>query len=88
MRAVREILVQPAGVLVNAAGEHPFDAPWPDDAVVSAKTGSADDVRWLVGHVQRPTRSWVFVSCVTGGGLDATAAVDLAASSLHAERVL
>jgi beta-lactamase class D len=88
MRAVRELLVQPAGVVVNAMGEHPFDAPWSEGTVVSAKTGSADDVRWLVGHVERQKRSWVFVSCVTGTGLDPLAAVDLAARSLRAERVL
>jgi beta-lactamase class D len=88
MRAVREILVQPPGVVVNASGEHPFDAPWPDGAVVSAKTGSADEVRWLVGHVARQRRSWVFVSCVTGADLDPLAAIDLAAKSLRAAGVL
>jgi beta-lactamase class D len=88
MEAVREAVVQPAGVVVNAMGEHPFDAPWPDDAVVSAKTGSAAEVRWLVGHVERHRRSWVFVSCVTGDGLGPLAAIDLAASSLRAAEVL
>ena len=38
----RELLVQPPGVVVNAVGEHPFDAPWPSDAVVSARTGAGD----------------------------------------------
>jgi beta-lactamase class D len=88
MKTVREILVQPPGVVVNATGAHPFDAAWPEGTVVSAKTGSADDVRWLVGHVRREKRSWVFVSCVTGPSLDAMAAVDLAAGSLRTERVL
>ena len=37
---------------------------------------------------QRQKRSWVFVSCATGTGLDPLAAVDLAARSLRAERVL
>ncbi|MGH8470134.1 MAG: hypothetical protein ACREVY_14500 [Gammaproteobacteria bacterium] len=41
--AVKEILVQPRGVVINAAGEHQFNAPWPADAVVSAKTGSANE---------------------------------------------
>jgi beta-lactamase class D len=88
MRTVREILVQPPGAVVNASGEHAFDAPWPDGTVVSAKTGSADDVRWLVGHVARQRQSWVFVSCVTGAFLDPLAAVDLAARSLRESRVL
>jgi beta-lactamase class D len=88
MQAVRDILVQPNGVVVNAMGEHPFDAPWPEGAVVSAKTGSAGDVRWLVGHVERQRRSWVFVSCVTGGPLDPLAAIDLAGASLRAAGVL
>lgn len=88
MQTVRAILVQPPGVVVNAFGEHPFDAPWPEGSVVSAKTGSADDVRWLVGHVERPHQTWVFVSCVTGEGLDPLAAIDLAAKSLRSARVL
>jgi beta-lactamase class D len=88
MRTVREILVQPSGVVVNAWGEHPFDAPWPEGTVVSAKTGSGDNVRWLVGHVQRERREWVFVSCVVGAGLDPLAAIDLAAKPLRAEHVL
>jgi beta-lactamase class D len=74
--------------VVNATGEHSFDGPWPEGAVLSAKTGSSDDVRWLVGHVERKRRSWVFVSCVTGKGLDPFAAVNLAAKSLRAEHVL
>lgn len=88
LQTVRGLLVQPSGVVVNATGEHPFDAPWPSGAVVSAKTGSADHVRWLVGHVARPPRAWVFVSCVTGSGLGPLDAVELAAGSLRAERVL
>jgi beta-lactamase class D len=46
------------------------------------------NVRWLVGHVEREQRSWVFVSCVTGSGLDPLAAVNLAATSLRTARVL
>jgi beta-lactamase class D len=88
MKTVREILVQPPGVVVNAVGEHPFDAPWPDGAVVSAKTGMGDDVAWLVGHVRRGDRAWVFVSCAGGSGLDALAAIDLAARSLRDAHVL
>ena len=94
MRTVREVLVQPTGVIVNALGEYPFDGPWPAGTVVSAKTGSGRDqsgsaVRWLVGHVSRGGRSWVFVSCVIGD--DSTppfAAVDLAAAALRRDGVL
>jgi beta-lactamase class D len=88
MRTVREILVQPAGVVINALGEFPFDAPWPEGTILSAKTGSGDDVKWLVGHVQRERREWVFVSCVAGAGEGPLAAIDLAASSLRAAHVL
>ena len=94
MRTVREILVQPAGVIVNAAGEHPFDAPWPAGSVVSAKTGSTSfdtnrAVRWIVGRVERDGHAWLFVSCVTGPAeLDGMAAVDLAARELRQAGVL
>lgn len=92
--AVKRMLVQPAGVVVNAAGEQPFAAPWPAGVVVSAKTGSATDrsgrgVRWLAGHVSRSGRSFVFVSCVTGPrDLEASAAIALAARSLREAEVL
>jgi beta-lactamase class D len=45
-------------------------------------------VRWLVGHVERQRRSWVFVSCVTGEPLDPLAAINLAGASLRAAGVL
>jgi beta-lactamase class D len=92
--AVKEMLVQPAGVVINAAGEQPFGAPWPGGAEVSTKTGSATDrsgrgVRWLAGHVKRGDRSYVFVSCVAGPrALERNAAIDLAARSLKQARVL
>jgi beta-lactamase class D len=93
MQTVRSILVQPPGVVVNASGEHPFAVPWPEGAVLSAKTGSTDDdlgasVRWLVGHVDRKPRSWVFVSCVVGPHLDPLAALRLAEGSLRRAGVL
>jgi beta-lactamase class D len=93
MQTVRSILVQPPGVVVNASGEHPFAAPWPEGAVLSAKTGSSDDdvgasVRWLVGNVARKPRSWVFVSCVVGRDLDPLAALRLAENSLRRAGVL
>ena len=39
---VKAMLIQPTGVVVNAAGEQPFGR-WPDTTIVSAKTGSATD---------------------------------------------
>ena len=94
MGAVKHILIQPNGVVVNAAGEHAFDAPWPATTQVSAKTGSASfdnhrAVRWIVGHVSRGGHAWIFVSCVAGPDtIDGNAAIDLAARSLRAHRVL
>jgi len=94
LQTVREILVQPPNVIVNATGEHPFDAPWPAGTVLSAKTGSTSfapkrAVRWIVGHVRRDRHAWLFVSCVTGADdLDADAAIDLAARSLREHHVL
>jgi beta-lactamase class D len=92
---VKNILVQPRDVIVNATGQHPFAAPWPADVIVSAKTGSATNrqgqaARWIVGHVRRGPRVWLFVSAVTGGDDDvpALAAVDLAAKALSAAHVL
>jgi beta-lactamase class D len=80
MDAVRKMLVQPKDAVVNASGEHPFPA---HGAVVSAKTGSARGVRWLVGHLRRDGRAWIFVSCVSGADdLDPDAAIDLAARNL------
>jgi beta-lactamase class D len=69
------------------------NAPWPNDLVLSAKTGSTNDasgrgVRWLVGHIQRGNRAFLFVSCVVGASdVAANAAIDLAAASLRAEGV-
>ncbi len=94
MQSVRDILVQPPNVVVNATGEHPFDAPWPAGTALSAKTGSTSfephrAVRWIVGHVRRDRRAWLFVTCVTGGeDLDANAAIDLAARKLREHHVL
>ncbi len=90
-RAVREILVQPAGRIVNAAGEHPFAAPWPEGTTVYAKTGRGTDegrtVAWLVGRVVRGDRAWIFVSCVIGAE-DPMAALKLAATRLVEQKVL
>lgn len=84
-RTVREILVQPPGRIVNAAGEHSFKEPWPKGTTVYAKTGSGTDherrVLWLVGRVERGDRRWIFVSCVVGSD-DSLAAVNLAAARL------
>jgi beta-lactamase class D len=91
--AVRRMLIQPRDHVINAAGQHPFAAPWPADAEVAAKTGRSrqddgSEVRWLVGQVRRGPRRWVFVSCVFGGQPEPLAAVDLAARSLKAAGVL
>lgn len=94
LRAVRAMLIEPQGVVVNAQGEQPFAAPWPADAVVSAKPGRITDqsgrgARWLVGHVQRGRREFIFVSCVIGAPtIEQTAALTLAAESLRQEHVL
>jgi beta-lactamase class D len=94
IRTVKQLLVQLPGKITNATGDHPFDEPWPPGAIVSAKTGSAtdrsgSDVRWLVGHVSRGARSWIFVSNVTGGSdVPALAAVEQAARALRDEGVL
>jgi beta-lactamase class D len=94
MKAVTDILIQPDGFVVNATGEHPFDAPWPSGTQLSAKTGSTTfgdhrAVRWIVGHVQRGGHAWIFVSCVTGADdIDGSAAIDLAARSLRQKGVL
>jgi beta-lactamase class D len=91
---VRTMLIQPRDVVINAVGEHPFNAPWPASTVVSAKTGSANDtsgrgIRWLVGHIKRGDDAFLFVSCVVGTReLGPTAAIDLAARALREERVL
>jgi beta-lactamase class D len=88
MQTVRELLVQPTGAIVNASGAHPFAAPWPDGTVVSAKTGRGEDIAWIVGHVRRQSRAWVFVSCVVAPETKWLAAVDLAAESLRRADVL
>jgi len=94
VETVRRLLVQPQGHVTNAAGANPFAAPWPNGAIVSAKTGAgphADGraVRWLVGHVRRGARAWIFVSNVVGpGDLPRTAAIDQAARALVDEHVL
>jgi beta-lactamase class D len=91
---VKALIVQPRGVVVNAVGEHPFDAPWPAGTTVSTKTGSAADrsgrgARWLIGHVDKGGRQFVFVSCVIGPrDVEANAAIDLAAKSLRDAHVL
>jgi beta-lactamase class D len=85
---VRRLLVQPTGHVTNASGVLEFASPWPAGAVVSAKTGSGPTgdgraVRWLIGHVRRGQKAWVFVSNVVGlPDLSATAAIDQARQAL------
>jgi beta-lactamase class D len=91
LRGVRDILVQPPGRVVNAAGEHALADPWPSGTTVYAKTGRAADsgrpVVWLVGRVERGSQSWLFVSCVLGSD-DTLAAVTLAGERLKQLKVL
>jgi beta-lactamase class D len=94
VKIVRQILIQPAGTVTNARGEHPFARPWPAGTVVAAKTGSGptgdgNAVRWLVGRVERGTRSWIFASNVVGNAdTPQNAAIELAERALIAEHVL
>lgn len=94
MDDVRQILIQPRDNVIDARGAQPFLAPWPKGVVVSAKTGRANDrtgrgIRWLMGHVKRADRSYVFVSCVVGTrDVEANAAIDLAAKALREQQVL
>jgi beta-lactamase class D len=91
---VRRILIQDSGSIANALGTHPFGRPWPDGTVLSAKTGSGSAgegtaVRWLVGHVRRGERGWIFVSNVIGPpATPALAAVEQAERGLIDARVL
>ena len=79
---------QPFGLIVDASGEHAFDAPWPSGTSVGARTGRGEDLQWLAGHVRRHGREWIFVSCVTGPTRDPDAAIRLAADSLRSAGVL
>jgi beta-lactamase class D len=94
MSIVRHILIQPNNVIASALGDQPFASPWPEGTTLAAKTGRARDgsgkeVRWLVGHVERGGREWVFVSGVVGGSdTPPSAAIDLAASLLRDAGVL
>lgn len=94
MKIVRQILIQPSGKVTNARGEHPFAAPWPSGTIVGAKTGSGptgdgNAVRWLVGRVERGSRSWIFVSnVVADADVSPNAAIELAERALIAEHVL
>jgi beta-lactamase class D len=91
---VRAMLVQPEGNVVNSRGTHGFVGAWPTDAVVSAKTAATTDatghgVRWIVGHVERGARAFVFVACVVGPEtVGPNAAIDLAAKELRDAGVL
>jgi beta-lactamase class D len=91
---VRRVLIQPRGLIMNASGEHPFAQPWPEDAVVSAKTGAGSTadhraVRWLVGEIRRGPREWLFASnVISDNDLAALAAVEQAERELIAARVL
>jgi beta-lactamase class D len=94
LAGVQRILVQPAGRITNATGEHPFGNQWPPGMILSAKTGSGPTgaglaVRWLVGRVQQGGQSWIFVSNVVGSAdLAADAAIEQASRALTEEQIL
>ena len=87
-------VIDEATLVKYAAGEHPFAQPWPADAVVSAKTGAGPTgdrraVRWLVGHVRRGSREWLFVSnVISDDDLPPLVAVEQAERALIDARVL
>ena len=90
---VKAMLIQPTGVIVNAAGEQPFAAGGrtrrPSARRPGARPTGRARVRWLAGHVKKGSRTFVFVSCVIGAGdVAANAAIDLAARSLREAGVL
>ena len=91
---VRRLLIQPSGQITNASGSLPLGASWNSDTTVTAKTGAGSTgdgraVRWLVGHVRRGQRAWIFVSNVVGStDLSRTAAIDQAGRALVEEGVL
>lgn len=65
---VKGTLVQRADTVGNRRGDIALFGPWKDGAVLSAKTGFArlkdGDVTWLVGHVEKAGKRYVFVSNV------------------------
>ena len=91
---VRRLLIQPQGHVTNASGSPALGASWDSDTIVSAKTGAGPTgdgraVRWLVGHVRRGPRAWIFVSNVVGStDLPAPAAIEQAGRALVQEGVL
>jgi beta-lactamase class D len=91
---VRRLLIQPPGQVTNASGSPSLGATWDADTSVTAKTGAGPTgdgraVRWLVGHVRRGSRAWIFVSNIVGPmDLPTTAAIDQAGRALVEEGVL
>ncbi|MEH6420492.1 penicillin-binding transpeptidase domain-containing protein [Pseudomonas sp. CGJS7] len=95
MAQVREPLVQPPGLLVGSYGGMPVRRVFRyDNAPMLGKSGSVvvggrEAVRWQVGQIERGTRRYVFVSCVTGAaGLPENAAATLAVTELRKSGVL
>lgn len=91
---VKRLLIQPQGHVTNASGTPSLGATWDADTIVMAKTGAGPTgdgraVRWLVGHVQRGQRAWIFVSNVVAStDLPATVAIEQAGRVLVQEGVL
>lgn len=95
MADVRAGLRQPPGALIGNYGAIGIGRfPARNDTSVVAKSGSAvmagvEAVRWQVGQITRGTRSFVFVSCVTGPlNLPEGAAATFAANELRAASAL
>lgn len=95
MADVRAGLRQPPGALIGNYGAIAIGRfPLRSEVSVLGKSGSAvvggrEAVRWQVGQITRGTRSFVFVSCVTGPlNLPEGAAANLAANELRAASVL
>lgn len=93
---VQQIMKQEKGSVQRGGTRVPFGVRTPD-AVLYAKTGSNDtndehmggNVRWLVGRVERGSRSWTFVSAVHSiRGELGNRAVDLAERRLTEAGVL
>jgi beta-lactamase class D len=91
---VRRLLVQPPGHVTNASGSPSLGASWDSDTIVMAKTGAGPTgdgraVRWLVGHVRREQRAWIFVSNIVGStDVPGPAAIEQAGRALVQEGVL
>ncbi len=82
--AVKAAMRMPEGAITMARGTHPF----PVGGVVHAKSGNAtvdgERVSWLIGHLERGGKEYVFVARKRGkGSFPATTGADLALRELN-----